>query len=164
MIKPAGFLPALVFLAAACGDGSAPADLQELRSALMQADRDFNQATQERGADGWVSFFAEDGAMIGEGVGEIRGTEAIREAVAPLSDPAFTLTWDPIRADVSACGDLGYTVGRYTSRRVGEDGETTSQEGLYVSIWRLQPDGRWKVVMDLGNPTGSSEDSESGRG
>jgi hypothetical protein len=24
--------------------------------------------------------------------------------------------------------------------------------GNYVSIWREQPDGRWKVVLDIGTP------------
>jgi ketosteroid isomerase-like protein len=163
MSKRIALILALAWVPAACADRSAPADPQELRAALMQVDRDFNRATQERGVEGWVSFFAEDGAIIGEGVGEIRGIEAIREAVAHLSDPAFTLTWDPIRADASASGDLGYTVGRYTSRRVGEDGDVTVGEGLYVSIWRLQADGRWRVVMDLGNPTDDSEDSNTGR-
>jgi ketosteroid isomerase-like protein len=33
------------------------------------------------------------------------------------------------------------------------DGETFRGEGVYVSIWRSQTDGSWKVVMDLGNPT-----------
>jgi len=157
-------LLALAWIPAACGDGPEPADPQELRSTLMEADRAFNQATQERGVEGWVSFFAEDGALIGEGVGEIRGTEAIREAVAYLSDPAVSLTWEPIRADVAASGDLGYTVGRYTSRTEGEDGLVTVGQGLYVSIWRLQADGRWKVVMDLGNPTDDPEDSNTEEG
>ena len=164
MRKLPALLLALAWIPAACGGGPEPADPQELQAAVMDADRAFNQATQERGVEGWVSFFADDGALIGEGMGEIRGTDAIREAVAYLSDPAFSLTWEPIRADVAASGDLGYTVGQYTSRTEGEDGQVTVGQGLYVSIWRLQADGRWKVVMDLGNPTDDPEDSNTDEG
>ena len=32
--------------------------------------------------------------------------------------------------------------------------EQVARQGIYVSIWRRQADGSWKVEMDLGNPTG----------
>jgi len=126
------------------------------RAELMDADRAFNEATANQGASGWVSFFAQDGAMISEGVGEIRGHDAIETTMeGAFSDPSFRLTWEPIRAEVSEGGDLGYTVGRYTSVRIGNLGQEVRRRGLYVSIWRRQEDGSWKVEMDLGTPTSS---------
>jgi ketosteroid isomerase-like protein len=61
-------------------------------------------------------------------------------------------SWAPERADVSTAGDLGYTVGRYRTVVGGPDGEELEGTGMYVSIWRRQADGSWKVEMDLGNP------------
>jgi ketosteroid isomerase-like protein len=61
-------------------------------------------------------------------------------------------TWAPERASVSAAGDLGYTVGRFSTRVIGPDGVEVERTGLYLSIWRRQADGSWKVEMDLGNP------------
>ena len=123
---------------------------------LMVADRAFNEATTTLGAPGWVSFFAPDGAMISEGVGEIRGVEAIAATMkGAFADPSFRLTWEPTGAEVPRSGDLGYTVGRYNTVRIGELGQEIRGVGLYVSIWRRQEDGRWKVEMDLGNPTSS---------
>jgi ketosteroid isomerase-like protein len=90
--------------------------------------------------------------MIREGEGEIRGREAIQAAVAALDNPAVSLTWEPTRAEISAGGDLGWTTGTYVSRATAPDGSETESTGWYVSIWRLQGDGSWKVVMDLGNP------------
>jgi ketosteroid isomerase-like protein len=66
------------------------------------------------------------------------------------------LQWEPERADIAASGDLGWTTGRFVSEGPGPDGTTVRVEGIYVSIWRLQPDGTWKVVMDLGNPVSES--------
>jgi ketosteroid isomerase-like protein len=100
-----------------------------------------------------VSWFTEDGAQIQPGSGEIRGRDAIRELMAGLDDPSFSLTWEPRRADIAASGDLGWTTGSYVSRGVGADGTPRQAQGRYVTIWRKQPDGAWKVVMDLGNPT-----------
>lgn len=129
-------------------------DMDSWRAELMEADRAFNAATASQGASGWVSFFARDGAMISEGVGEIRGHDAIEATMeGAFSDPSFRLTWEPIRAEVSRGGDLGYTVGRYSSARIENLGQEVRGTGLYVSIWRRQEDGTWKVEMDLGTAT-----------
>jgi ketosteroid isomerase-like protein len=119
---------------------------------LLEADRAFAAAVAEGGSDAWASWFAEDGAMIQERVGEVRGRAAIREFMAALDDPSFSLRWDPDRADIARSGELGWTTGRYVSERVAPDGSVARSEGLYVSIWRMQADGSWKVVMDIGNP------------
>ncbi len=123
---------------------------------LMEADRAFSAAVAEGGADAWASWFAEDGAVIQEGVGEVRGREALRALAAPLDAPGVSLRWEPERADIAASGDLGWTTGRFVQEGPGPDGTTARAEGIYVSIWRLQPDGAWRVVMDLGNPAGES--------
>jgi ketosteroid isomerase-like protein len=146
-------------LVVGCGTAPGPPDpalLIAWEEELMAADRAFNEATSKNRAAGWVSFFAEDGAMISAGMGEIRGTDAIRATMQEaFGDSTFELSWEPNRAAVSAAGDLGYTVGRYTSVRGADPDHQTRSSGLYVSIWRKQEDGSWKVEMDLGNPTSS---------
>lgn len=124
----------------------------DLEAELMEADRAFDRATQTGGTDAWTSFFELDGAMIHEGVGEIRGREAIRERMQGAFDEGRSLRWAPDRAMASADGTLGFTTGGWTSRVTSEEGEVSESRGLYVSIWRRQPDGGWLVVMDLGNP------------
>ena len=61
-------------------------------------------------------------------------------------------SWAPDRAEVSGGGDLGYTVGRSRILLVGPDDVEMVTTGMYVSIWRRQANGEWKVEMDLGNP------------
>jgi ketosteroid isomerase-like protein len=148
--------PTLVAGCAGNRDGEGAVMMDAWRSELMAADRVFNEATAEGGATGWVSHFAPNGSMISAGVGEIHGPEAIRTAMEEaFADASYRLTWEPLRAEVSKSGDLGYTVGRYTSVRLGNLGQEVRSSGLYVSIWRRQENGSWKVEMDLGNPTSS---------
>ncbi len=119
---------------------------------LMEADRAFARATAERRAAGWVSFFADDGAQLVPG-SEVRGQDAIRELMGPaFADTSFTLSWEPTRADIAASGDVGYTIGRYVSRRTGPDGILVESTGAYVTMWRRNPEGVWKVVLDSGVP------------
>lgn len=129
-------------------DDASPLDA----SVLMEADRAFSLAVSEGGAEAWAEWFAEDGAIVQASVGEIRGRTAIAEAVAFLDRPGVSLTWEPIRADIAGSGDLGWTTGSYLSVTTDEDGREQRATGIYVSIWRQQADGAWRVVMDLGNP------------
>lgn len=148
-MRAVSLIPLLVVAVLACD--TAP-DLAAAREAIMAADRDFAQATAARGVDGWVSYFAADGVQFRPG-GTVSGHAEIRELMTPaFADPNFSLTWAPVSAEVSRGGDLGYTIGRYEARRLGPDGHETVSTGSYVTIWRKQPDGGWRVVLDIGNP------------
>jgi ketosteroid isomerase-like protein len=139
-----------------CGMGSGEPSQEELvegwKVELMEADQAFSDAISQGGLGLWSNFFSEDGAMIQEGAGEIRGTEAIQAATDAAAGATTSFRWTPIRAEVSARGDLGYTVGNFRTTGIGPDGVEMLRTGLYVSIWRRQADGSWKVEMDLGNP------------
>jgi ketosteroid isomerase-like protein len=154
-----GLLPwaaaVLPIVACACAPSAgAPPD----PSVLLAADSAFDAAVAGGGSEAWVEWFDADGAMIQPGVGEIRGLDAIRSAVTYLDDAGTSLRWAPARADIAASGELGWTTGSYLVASTAEDGSVTRGEGRYVSIWRRQPDGAWKVVMDLGNPVGPARD------
>lgn len=128
--------------------------LERDRQELAATDRAFSDATAERGVDGWVEYFAEDGSMVIEG-GVVTGHDSIRALMAPVfGDTSYSLTWDPVETDVSAARDLGYTRGRYMSQRKAEGGLTINSRGSYVTIWRRQEDGSWKVALDIGAPDG----------
>jgi len=140
-------------LVAAVLTGCTPSTTPPSPDVLMEADRAFAAAVAEGGSDAWVSWFAEDGAMIQPGLGEIRGHSAILPVMAGLDQPGVSLRWEPERAEIAASGELGWTTGSYVSESPGPDGEVQRGTGRYVTIWRLQADGSWRVAMDLGNPT-----------
>ena len=153
-----------LLVSAACATGTPDAERSDSVAdpgVLMAADRAFNAAVAEGGSEAWGSWFAEDGAMIRAGGVEVRGRAEVTSAVGALDDPAVTLTWEPLRAEISDGGDLGWTTGAYTSEVAAPDGTVRVSRGRYVSIWRLETDGSWKVVMDLGVP---AEEPASGAG
>lgn len=121
---------------------------------LLQADRDFADATHARGIEGWMSFFADDAIRIKYRGGMAKGYEAVRATDTPLiSDTTITLNWQPIDARVFKDGTVGITIG--TSQivnRVGPKKGEVAYRGRYTTLWRREPDGRWKVIMDTGYP------------
>jgi ketosteroid isomerase-like protein len=136
-----------VALLAACARSP---DVVAARAALEDADRACNRATAARHADGWAEFFTDDAAML-RSAGTITGRAAIREEMAKaFADTMFSLTWEPLQSDVGAAGDLGYTNGRYEVRFRDAKGTTVVRTGRYLTVWKQQPDGSWKVVRDIG--------------
>lgn len=124
---------------------------RNLEAELIEADRRFAASVQRSGLAAWITAFAPSGRMIADGQSYV-GPEGVRRAMLPVyADTTFSITWDPNYAEVAASGDMGYTVGRYEQRsRV--DGDTVVNSGTYLTVWRRQEDGSWKVKADIGNP------------
>jgi uncharacterized protein (TIGR02246 family) len=141
---------ATLFALCAC---SHRVDVASERKALLDADAQFAKDTAERGAEAWASWFAEDGVMYPPGQAPVQGRDKIRELMSDLRDPRtgrgdLQIDWAPVTADVSSAGDLGWTYG--TSRIITPRGERL---GKYLSVWRKQADGSWRVAADIGNST-----------
>jgi ketosteroid isomerase-like protein len=62
-----------------------------------------------------------------------------------------SLSWHPVFAAVAGSRDLGYTIGEYTSTGRGPTGAAVQRFGKYLTVWRRQPNGVWKFVVDGGN-------------
>lgn len=67
----------------------------------------------------------------------------------PREENNAYLFWWPVRADVSASGDFGYTTGPAVWGGERQDMKPTGG-GYYASVWRKGKSG-WKIVADLGS-------------
>jgi ketosteroid isomerase-like protein len=113
----------------------------------MAADRAFATATAERGIDGWMEYFTEDGTVY-QADEVARGHVAIRRLMGPLfADTTVRLVWEPDDAVASPDGHLSYTTGPYRVVRVSDD--SVVSQGTYLTVWRRTEQG-WKVVADIG--------------
>jgi ketosteroid isomerase-like protein len=115
---------------------------------LRKLEADFVQAVAKNGHDAFVSYFADDGVELEDGGGIKTKAEMRKEAAWP---PDFSLTWAPVKDEMAASGDLGYTYGNYVLKSKNKDGKLVTHHGKYASVWKKQKDGSWKVVMDMGN-------------
>ncbi|MFZ0939005.1 MAG: DUF4440 domain-containing protein [Candidatus Sulfotelmatobacter sp.] len=123
---------------------------------LRQLEGEFMKAAAERGSGQYMSYYADDAVEVPNGVPIITGKVNIAKTMGFLDDKDNHLSWTPVGADISASGDLGYTYGTYEFRSIGKDGKTSVEQGKYTSIWKMQKDGSWKVVLDMGNTSSNS--------
>jgi len=127
---------------AACGRS---VNVEEERTALMAADRQSSEATKDH--DKFMSYFASDASQYAPGMPVVTGRDAIAKGMAEArKDPGFALSWTANKAEVSASSDLGYTTGSYQMTMGG-----ATEKGKFVTSWKKQPDGTWKVVEDIFN-------------
>jgi ketosteroid isomerase-like protein len=131
---------ALTLAVVSCAQACAKSvNVEQERSALLALDREWSQTTKDMNK--FISYYAPDATAHPQGMPSATGSAAIMDAFMKMSAaPGFSLQWTPVRADVGAAGDVGYTVGTYQASMNGE-----TEKGKYVCVWKKQADGTWKV-------------------
>lgn len=119
--------------------------------AMMEADRAFNAMAQENGVpEAFAAFSAPGNTMFSGDENWARGPEAVKAFMQELQRPGWTLFWEPVEAQASPDGAMGYTLGRWTRSGPDKEGKPATLTGSYVTIWARQPDGRYLMVFDTG--------------
>ena len=131
--------------------GGASVDVETAKQAIRNADLELARAVADRSVESFRALVDEDAIFFGKDVS--RGREAVMRSWLPLfTDRSLFLKWRPLQIEVASSGDLGYSIGEY--ERIGKDssGNPATATGNYVSIWRKHPDGKWRIVLDIGSP------------
>jgi len=147
-------LIALVTCLAACQQQpQAPPDTRATdEAAIRDLDTQWSKATGTKNVQQFVSFFADDATFLPPNVAAMTSKETIQKWGSDLmANPGFAVTWQPTTAEVSRGGDLGYTMGTYELKLTGPKGKPVTDHGKYVTLWKKQADGGWKVAADIFN-------------
>ena len=124
-------------------------------SVLIDTDKAFSRMSVEKGLNAAFIYYADDNVVkIREGNFPIIGKNDMTKAYLARPDSGMILKWTPLRADISQSNDLGYTVGDWELYLKVKD---TTLYGNYISIWKKQPDGNWRYVLDAGSNTPKPE-------
>jgi ketosteroid isomerase-like protein len=116
-----------------------------LLAPVVEAEHNFSQYSIDHGMkDAFMRFAAPDGVIFRR-----EAVNAIEAWAQTNPAPTALLAWWPVYADVSRAGDLGWTTGPYELREKPTD-EKPAGTGHYFTIWRKQPDGSFRFVLDLG--------------
>jgi uncharacterized protein (TIGR02246 family) len=124
------------------------ADAQSIR----ELERRAREAVEAKDLDRYVSFYADDALLLWPGAPMVTGRAAIREFMRVfLSMPDFSLSFETAKVEVSRDGDFAYSLGTNKVTLVDSNGRRMKDRGKYLTVYRKQPDGTWKVVADTGN-------------
>lgn len=111
----------------------------------------FSQATEARDATRFAGFIDPDARFVGNSVAH--GVEEVVEAWGVFfASDGPSIKWRPRFVEVLEEGALALSRGPYRVIVADEQGVQVERWGTFNSVWRLQADGRWKVVFDAGSP------------
>ena len=117
---------------------------EDALQSLVQAEKNFAQVSVEKNIrEAFLANLADEGIVFNPG--PVNGKELYLKR--PVSDAQ--LRWQPIFADVARAGDMGYTTGPWEYKKDKAD-EKPVAYGQFLSVWKKQTDGKWKVVLDGG--------------
>jgi ketosteroid isomerase-like protein len=119
---------------------------------ILKADADFARSVADRDRQRFLSFIADTTTFNGGLSSQLRGRQAVMETWEEFFKPdGPTLSWTPTGGQVIGGGDVGYTTGRSVLRERDRDGKIVERHSEYLTVWRRQRDGSWKVVFDTGS-------------
>lgn len=138
----------LAMLAARVGMQHAPPLQPQALAQLVEAERAFARMCVEQGfVASFYEFFAEDGIAFQPHPVKFRQTVRQDQLAAPPARQ-FQLDWWPAAGDVAQSGELGYSTGPTFTTNLAEN--RVVRHGFYLSVWKKQPSGDWRVLADLG--------------
>jgi len=131
---------------------AATAALAEVKRAIDKGNAQWVEGWAKKDASMIAALFTEDGSLLTRGGRIIKGPAQIAErqraAMQSVSgDVKVTVT----TVDIWLEGETAYETGKY-SYKYQEKGQPVTEEGRYVTIWKRQKDGSWKLFMDMGVP------------
>lgn len=94
--------------------------------------------------EGFLQFMDSNGVVFNNGV-SLNALEVYQQAKAGKT----ILSWKPVFAVMSFSGDLGVTSGPFEVRSSSLK-DPVSGRGSFSSVWRMNKEGFWKNLVDLG--------------
>lgn len=149
---------ALLWFGAGC---QTQTDREEENNDLFQTDLDFARMSEEKGAaEAFNMYLADNAIQLPDGREPITGRSIIYDRMKN-SKMNYVLTWEPQSSEVAESGDMGYTWGNSTLMVKEDNGGEKKYYGKYLNVWKKEPGGSWKVIIDMGNESPTPEEDQS---
>jgi ketosteroid isomerase-like protein len=132
----------------ACSTAVLAGETADLKEQVRRTETAFAKTMADRDAAAFASFLSEEALFFGP-KSVSRGKAAVAEQWKRyFAAPEAPFSWRPEEVEVLDSGTLAMTSGPVfdpTGKRVG----------TFNSVWRREPDGAWKIVLDKGCDCGS---------
>ncbi len=143
---------ALLSLAVVTGKAQAADTPATDEQKIRDLEAEWSAVAGRKDVDKTVSYYANDAVVFAPNAPSATTKAAIRSAWNEmLTAPGAAISWKPTKVEVAKAGDLAYVTGTYEDTMTDASGKSVKDRGSYVTIWKKQADGSWKVVVDIWN-------------
>ncbi|MGB7433937.1 MAG: DUF4440 domain-containing protein [Candidatus Acidiferrum sp.] len=120
--------------------------------ALLAADAAWMKVYVAKDLHKSVAFFDHEGSMLPPNAPIATGKDALTKLIgSAFAFPDYKLAWHANKVGVARSGELGYTSGTYDFSFKDASGKTIADKGKYLTVWKKEADGSWKVLFDTFN-------------
>ena len=128
------------------------ADTDEFEAQVLETWERYSSYMNAGNRDAWIELWDADGVQLPPGVPAFEGKQAILGSITAQLDATnfedFTIT----NREVEVSGNLGFARGNYSFKGTPKTGgETVQFQGKYLTIFKRQADGTWKIYRDCFN-------------
>jgi ketosteroid isomerase-like protein len=135
---------------AALVDAAPGADRTALVEQVRAAEIAFAKSVLDGKPEVFASFLDPETVFV-SGATVTRGKAAVLDSWKGFFEPQRPyFEWHPEVVELTADGTLGLSRGPWVLRAKDKEGKEVERKGVFNSVWRLQPDGSWKVIFDAG--------------
>jgi len=114
---------------------------EDMKKEIFQTEKAFEKMTSDSGIAEAFYYYADENAVIKrERDTLIKGKENIKKYYESRDIINATVSWTPDYLEVSDCGTLGYTYGRFVWMALNEAGDTLRHTGVFHTVWKRQAD------------------------
>jgi len=119
---------------------------------LRDMEAAWSKVAGTKDVDRIVSYYADDASVFPPNAPIVKSKDEIKKLWSGLvGAPGTSISWETTTAVVAKSGDIGYTSGTYQHSMNGPDGKPISDKGKYVTVWKKDAAGKWKVITDIFN-------------
>ena len=134
------------------GSRRAPTDGQTATDAVDRTAQEMLTAFEAKDAAKVNSYYAPDAIIATAGRPAAKDGRAVSKAIRDdLADPNFKMSLSNEKTEVAGSGDLAYRRGTFKITYTNpQTKQAENAAGTYLTVFRKQADGSWKVVEDFG--------------
>lgn len=146
------WIVAIASVVSVSGCASDRVDPEAEAVALRAAAEAYHAAASAKRADQVVSMYGDSPVMVPPNGALVEGTAAVGNyRFGFIETPGVSLEFEILRAEVSAGGDMGWTLARGDITIENPDGTIGRDEVRDFHVWRKTADGAWRVEVDIWN-------------
>jgi ketosteroid isomerase-like protein len=131
------------------GNAATPAaDTGAVTDAIKADEKKWNEDFHAKNMDALLAHYAPDAYAVLPGAPSVTGDSLRKLYADAVKDANFDVSFSSDKIDVS--GDLAYSRGHFTEKYTDPNTKAAgSNSGSYITVYKKQSDGSWKVVEDF---------------
>ncbi|MCE9601450.1 MAG: SgcJ/EcaC family oxidoreductase [Gemmatimonadetes bacterium] len=132
-------------------DAPTAAEIAAARSAIEAANAASLAAVTAGDVTKFLTNYADDAVFLFPNAPAMRGHAEIEAGLKAMMEGATFTDMKFTTEDVMLGGDIAVETGSNEMTITPKGGKAMVDKGKYITVWKRQADGSWKVVRDISN-------------